>query len=151
MTFLLLLLLANQAWGEQYSFSNIQLVDVYDGDTIKVNISDIPSIFGNKLSIRIKGIDTPEKRTKNVCEKREAKKATSYVRNKLESSRNITLNNCIRGKYFRLVCDIDYDGKSIAKELLDLKLAYPYRGKTKRKVDWCIYASQMRRDIHGNK
>ena len=42
-------------------FQNIKFINCYDGDTCKFDIPNIPAIFGNALSVRIYGIDTPGK------------------------------------------------------------------------------------------
>ena len=39
-----------------------QVVDVYDGDTFKIDLPSMHPIFGDDLSIRVFGIDTPEMR-----------------------------------------------------------------------------------------
>jgi len=41
-----------------------------------------------------------------------------------------------RGKYFRIVADVSIDGKSLAKSLINAKLAVIYDGGKKTK-DWC--------------
>lgn len=119
------------------SFYNIDVIDVYDGDTIKVHIKDISPIFGNRLSVRIKGIDTPEIRTKDKCEKKAAIKARELVKLFTDSSPRILLLNCIRGKYFRLVCDVKSRNQDIAKILIQKKLAYHYNGGAKKEINWC--------------
>ena len=90
-----------------------------------------------RLSIRINGIDTPELRTKNQCEKQAALKAKKIVKDLLAESKKVSLQNCIRGKYFRLVCDVIADRKSVSKVLIKAKLAYKYDGGTKRQINWC--------------
>ena len=42
------------------NFNNVKYVRNYDGDTVKVNIPEIPRLFGEEISVRIRGIDTPE-------------------------------------------------------------------------------------------
>ncbi|MFT6578378.1 MAG: endonuclease YncB(thermonuclease family), partial [Zhongshania sp.] len=37
---------------------------IYDGDTFRVNIAGWPSVVGDSMPVRIKGIDTPELRGK---------------------------------------------------------------------------------------
>ena len=39
-----------------------QVVDVYDGDTFKIDLPSMHPLFGDDLSIRLFGIDTPEMR-----------------------------------------------------------------------------------------
>ena len=39
-----------------------QVVDVYDGDTFKIDLPSMHPLFGDDLSIRLFGLDTPEMR-----------------------------------------------------------------------------------------
>ncbi len=105
----------------------------YDGDTITVNIAGYPPIIGKKISIRVNGIDTPELRTKSPKEKQLARTAKRLVNSLLKNAKNIELKNIKRGKYFRIVADVYYDGKNIADILIKNKLAVPYDGGTKTK------------------
>ncbi len=42
-----------------------------------------------------------------------------------------------RGKYFRVVAEVIYDGKSLSQELIRRKLAVPYWRERKPITDWC--------------
>lgn len=131
---MILFILSQLAWA----FDSVQYVKNYDGDTVTFNIPNIHPLFGEKISVRVYGIDTPEIRTKNVCEKKKALLAKKLVERLLKDAKDIKLNNLKRGKYFRIVADIVADGKNVKDELIKNKLAVPYYGKTKRKVDWCL-------------
>lgn len=109
----------------------------YDGDTVTVNLPSVHPLLGKEIGIRLKGIDTPEIRGKNQCEKDKAKEAKKFVKDALTSASRIFLRDAHRGKYFRLVGDLVVDGKSLSKRLLDANLAVPYDGGTKPNVDWC--------------
>lgn len=93
----------------------------------------------------MKGIDTPELKTKDVCEKEAAIRAKQFTKDFLTSG-PIVLRNCQKDKYFRLLCDIfvrDIDNpvkkyeKSLSQALLAENLAVPYNGGTKQAVNWC--------------
>ena len=43
-----------------FSLTSDQIVDVYDGDTFKIDLPSQHPLFGDDLSIRVLGIDTPE-------------------------------------------------------------------------------------------
>ena len=43
-----------------FSLTPDQIVEVYDGDTFKVDLPGMHALFGDDLSIRVLGIDTPE-------------------------------------------------------------------------------------------
>lgn len=46
-----------------------EVVSIYNGDTITVTIKEYPSIIGERISIRVNGIDTPEIKEKCANEK----------------------------------------------------------------------------------
>ena len=133
-------LLAKPTWSCRHSntiFRCVEYISNYDGDTITFNISNIHSLFGKNIRVRVQGIDTPELKGKTSCEKAKARKTQKFVQNALKKAKNIELHNVKRGKYFRIVADVIVDGKSIARELLEQKLAIAYGGEKKRKVNWC--------------
>lgn len=110
-----------------------RVVSVYDGDTITVDIDSFPPLIGEKIGIRIAGIDTPEIRDKRPKIKKLAIQARDYVRAVLARSESIELRNLRRGKYFRIVADVYVDGQNLAAALLDQGLAHPYDGGKKKK------------------
>lgn len=114
----------------------VKYVDNYDGDTVKVNIEGVHPIIGHNISIRIRGIDTPEIRGGCLKERTLAKEAKELVKNILTNADDIVLKDIRRGKYFRIVADIYADGVNISEILLDKGLAVIYYGGTKVK-DWC--------------
>jgi endonuclease YncB( thermonuclease family) len=121
------------------SYNNIldvEFVRNYDGDTITVNIPSLHPLIGSKISIRLRGIDTPELRSKCAQEKQLAKECKKIVYDLLCEARRIDLYNVQRGKYFRIVADVVADGQNISKILLDKGIAVVYNGGTKVK-DWC--------------
>ena len=111
------------------------VISVYDGDTFRVNIDNLPPILGQNIAIRVNGIDTPEIRGKCQKEKILAIQARDFVKDKLLNAKQITLANIKRGKYFRLVADVLIDGQSLTDLLLVNKLGYRYNGG--RKLIWC--------------
>ena len=116
----------------------VEYVKAYDADTITVNIKDCKfDLACKKVAIRVYGVDTPELRTKNACEKKLGLKARDFVRQKLFKAKKVELSNMIRGKYFRYVANVIVDGKDLSKELIAKRYAVPYFGKTKQIVNWC--------------
>lgn len=115
---------------------NFKIVDVYDGDTFYIDLDCTDDVFCKRLPIRVNGIDTPELKTKNKCEHEAGLKAKEITNTFLKTT-DIKLKNCTRGKYFRLVCDVEANGVTLSKELLNAKLAYEYDGGTKAKINWC--------------
>lgn len=113
-----------------------KITSVYDGDTFRAHIKDMPKIVGYRMSIRINGIDTPEKKGKCQKEKTLAKKAKNLTKSLLKNAQSIILRDIKRGKYFRIVADVYVDDVSIAQELIKHRLAVPYDGGHKAK-NWC--------------
>lgn len=113
-----------------------EVISIYDGDTFRVDIDNYPEIIGKNMPIRVKGIDTPEIRTRCNTEKNLARNAKKLTVSLLRKAKIIELKNIERGKYFRLVADVFVDGKLLSKELIKSNLAVPYDGKT-TKIDWC--------------
>lgn len=115
----------------------VRFVGNYDGDTFTVNIPGIPPLFGHKISVRIRGIDTPEITGKAPCEKERAQDAKRFVYNKLSTATSIQLHNVARDKYFRILADVILDGVTLSSLLIKSKLAIPYDGGAKESIDWC--------------
>ncbi|MCB0389977.1 MAG: thermonuclease family protein [Bdellovibrionales bacterium] len=129
--------LANECSHEENNFKCVNFIENYDGDTITVNIPRVHHFFGKKVPIRVFGIDTPEKKSKDPCEKSKAQEAAKLTYELLSLAQNIELRNAERGKYFRIVADVYFDGNSLAEELMDRGLAVPYFGEEKPIVNWC--------------
>lgn len=122
---------------ENVSFHNqLEVIRVIDGDTFVVTVHSIPELFGKYLGVRVRGVNTPELRSKNECEKKKAKSAKKFVEGFLVGGA-LSIHNCDRGKYFRIVCSVTKNGVDLSEELIKNKLAVPYDGGTKPKVDWC--------------
>ncbi len=108
-----------------------EITSIYDGDTFRCNIEGYPPIIGERIGIRVKGIDTPEMRDKRPRVKAMARQAKQFAVAMLRNGRHIELRNIKRGKYFRIVADVYIDGKSLGKALLNARLAKPYDGGKK--------------------
>ncbi|MFA7092691.1 MAG: thermonuclease family protein [Arcobacteraceae bacterium] len=113
-----------------------KVVSIYDGDTFKVNIEGYPAIVGEKMSVRVNGIDTPEIRGKCAQEKELAHKAKQIVVELMKKAKVVELRNMQRDKYFRIVSDVYIDGKNLSFLLIEKNLAVVYDGGTKTK-NWC--------------
>lgn len=120
-----------------YGDATARYVSVYDGDTIFVDIYNWPAIIGNRIGIRINGIDTPEKTAKDPKIKRLALESRMFVVNALKDSKEIELRNIKRGKYFRIAADVYIDGNNLSDLLINEKLAKKYDGTGKR-PKWSI-------------
>ncbi len=125
--------------GEKRSYGDLTGVVYlgnYDGDTIRVDIPGVHPLIGENISVRVRGVDTPEIRGKCPAEKRLAKEAKELVHRILVNAGKITLKETGRGKYFRIVAYVVADGMEVSEVLLEANLAVPYQGEKKVR-DWC--------------
>lgn len=112
-------------------FNQVTLQSVYDGDTFYVDISSCNmAVFCQHIPVRVREIDCPEMKGGTVGTKARAKQAKAFTKNFLKGGK-ILLRNCGRDKYFRLLCDVKVNSKSLGEELLKVGHAIPYDGGTK--------------------
>jgi len=80
-----------------------EVSSIYDGDTFIVSIKGWPPVAGDRISVRVWGIDTPEMRGKCEEEKLLAREAKKHTVAMLRAAKTIELVNLRRDKYFRLL------------------------------------------------
>ena len=113
------------------ALQNVSVASVYDGDTFKINLNCSLAVYCEKVPVRVLGVDCPEIKGKTEKEKRLARQAKAFTKDFLEKG-PVSLSNCSRDKYFRLLCDVtNAQGKNLAQELRKHKLGYEYWGGTK--------------------
>ena len=124
-----------------YNFRVTKIDRVLDGDTIDVTI-DLGFELYKKERVRIAGVDTPEKRTRNLEEKALGLDATDWLKDKLEGAISGDDDLVIRtelvggvGKYGRLLgwCYIGDSAVSRNEMMIEEGYAWPYDGGTKQK------------------
>ena len=124
-----------------YNFRGIEITKVLDGDTIDVLI-DLGFDLYKKERVRIAGVDTPEKRTRDLEEKALGIDATNWLKEKLEGAIAGDDDLIIRteldggvGKYGRLLGWL-YVGEStisLNEQMIVAGYAWEYDGGTKKK------------------
>lgn len=117
------------AHPETFVLQPSDVVSVYDGDTFKIDLQGVHPIFGDDVSVRVNGIDTPEITGQTDEVEALARKARDFVKAKLEGAAKIELRNPQRGKYFRILADVYLDGASLAETLKKEGLAKAYDGQ----------------------
>ena len=117
-----------------FTLSPDQIVEVYDGDTFKIDLPSQHPLFGDDISIRVFGIDTPELKGSSDEVKALAYKAKNRTRELLSDAKTIELKNPQRGKYFRVVAEVWIDGESFAEKLKGEGLAKDYDGTGTRPI-----------------
>lgn len=133
---LITVLLSSGAWADDLP---VEVVRVYDGDTVTVNVPVWPDIVGREIGVRIRGIDAPEIRGKCKQEKRAAVRARDAAAGFLAGSQQVSIVDPQRGKYFRIVADIRADGMLLSQWMLSNGHAREYAGKGRS--SWCITAA----------
>ena len=112
-----------------------------DGDTIDVTI-DLGFDLYKKERVRVAGVDTPEKRTRDLEEKELGIDATNWLKEKLDGAIAGDDDLVIRtelvggvGKYGRLLgwLNIGDADSSLNEQMIDEGYAWPYDGGTKQK------------------
>ena len=132
------LLLAPLAQATEKNYGSVTVSKVgtiYDGDTFYVNIDRWPSIVGEHIAVRVKGVDTPEMQGKCDSETQLARKAKQFTVEFLRRATSIQLRNVSRDKYFRVLADVYVGEKNLARELISKGLGYEYHGESKK--NWC--------------
>ncbi len=124
-----------------YNFRVIKINRVVDGDTIDVTI-DLGFDLYKKERVRVAGVDTPEKRTRDLKEKELGIDATNWLKEKLEGALAGEDQLTIRtelvggvGKYGRLLGWL-YVGDSelsLNEMMITEGYAWAYDGGTKQK------------------
>ena len=124
-----------------YNFRVIEINRDLDGDTIDVTI-DLGFDLYKKERVRVAGVDTPEKRTRDLEEKELGKDATNWLKEKLEGAVAGDDDLVIRtelvggvGKYGRLLgwLYIGDGDVSLNEQMIEEGYAWAYDGGTKQK------------------
>ena len=125
-----------------YNFRVTEIVKVLDGDTIDVLI-DLGFDLFKKARVRIAGVDTPEKRTRDLEENALGIDATNWLKKKLDDTiagdgDELTIRTELvggTGKYGRLLgwLYINEDAVSLNEQMITEGYAWAYDGGTKQK------------------
>ena len=124
-----------------YNFRVTEINRVLDGDTIDVTI-DLGFDLYKKERVRVAGIDTPEKRTRDLEEKALGIDATNWLKGTLEDTikgdNELTIRTELKGgmgKYGRLLgwLYVGEDDISLNEQMIKEGYAWEYDGGTKKK------------------
>lgn len=133
--FLFLLLLVPSIAFSAYDY---KMTRVVDGDTIEFIMPGLPVELGDKLKLRVLGVDTPEKGGRAACpaEARAGAAATAFAKKVLSEALVVQFEIKKWDKFGgRVLGDVIYDGKRLSEELIKAGLARPYFGDKKK--SWC--------------
>lgn len=133
---LITLLVVYQADAQDYGTAQVHtLIAVIDGDTFRADIVGWSPIVAENIRVRVRGVDSPEIRGKCKQEKMLARKARSFIARLLWTAQSIELRAVERGKYFRLIADVVFDGRDLATALIESGHGRP--APEGKRHNWC--------------
>jgi endonuclease YncB( thermonuclease family) len=117
---------------------NATLTRVIDGDTVAFQALWLPDPLKKELSIRVFGVDTPEKghRAKCPSENERGQAATAFTKKMIEQSTTRQVVLMSWDKYGgRVLGDVLLNGQSLRSMLIQQGYAREYYGEAK--TSWC--------------
>lgn len=117
---------------------NFKVLKVKDGDTVVMEAAFLPDPLKKELSIRVLGVDTPEKAPRAKCQSEadRGQAATDFTKKAVAGAKDIKVELVDWDKFGgRVLGDVILDGKKLSQLLIDNKLARPYHGEAKS--SWC--------------
>ena len=123
------------------SFANpydYKVTRVIDGDTVAFEANFLPAPLKPELSIRVLGVDTPEKGHRAECpqEAEAALKASAFTKSAIKNAKKVQILIEKHDKYGgRVLGDVIIDGKKLSELLITNGHARPYFGE--KKESWC--------------
>jgi endonuclease YncB( thermonuclease family) len=112
---------------------------IKDGDTVEFEAKWLPASLKPVLSLRVLGVDTPEKapRAKCASEAERGERATAFTKQAIQNARRVEIELVSWDKFGgRVLGDVIIDGKHrLSQLLIDNQLARPYHGEAK--TSWC--------------
>lgn len=127
------------AFANPYSY---KITRVIDGDTVEFQADFLPDPLPKKLSIRVLGVDTPEKGHRASCpqEAEAANRASQFTKDSLNAAikagQPILVEIQKHDKYGgRVLGDVIINGQRLSQLLIANGHARPYHGE--KKASWC--------------
>lgn len=117
---------------------DVLLTRVIDGDTVAFQANWLPDPLKKELSIRVFGVDTPEKGHRAKCPQEDTRgqAATQFTKDAINKSQKRQVVLMDWDKYGgRVLGDVLLDGKSLRTMLINNGFAREYYGEAK--TSWC--------------
>lgn len=132
---LIALSFSSAALANPYDF---KILKVSDGDTVVFAAPFMPAPLKPQLSLRILGVDTPEKGARAGCpsEAKAAEAASAFTKNLVANAKSIQVELKEHDKFGgRVLGDLIVDGQKLSVLLIENGHARPYFGDKKK--SWC--------------
>ena len=120
---------------EVYDFPITRIID---GDTVAFEAEFLPDPLKKELSIRVYGVDTPEKSWRGECDSKKelGEKASKFTKKLIDEAVDVQVAIYKWDKFGgRVLGDIIIDGKSLRYALIEQGYAREYYGD--KKESWC--------------
>jgi len=117
---------------------DVVITRVIDGDTVAFQAPFLPDPLKKELSLRVFGVDTPEKGHRASCpsEAQRGAAATEFTKQAIANSKQRQVALMGWDKYGgRVLGDVILDGRSLRAELIQRGFAREYYGEAK--TSWC--------------
>ena len=115
-----------------------KIIKVNDGDTVVFEAPFMPAPLKPQLSLRVLGVDTPEKGARAGCpaEAEAAVKATAFTKSAVANAKKIQIELKEHDKFGgRVLGDVILDGQKLSEMLIKNGHARAYFGDKKK--SWC--------------
>ncbi len=114
----------------------VDVTRVVDGDTVDVDIDLGFGMIYKKQRVRMKGIDTPESRTRDLVEKKFGLASKEFLKEQLKD-KDIELVSHYKGKFGRILGElfVGSSAYSINKTMIDNHHAVLYDGQSKEDIE----------------
>lgn len=116
----------------------LKILRVIDGDTVEFEAAFLPEPLPKKLSIRVWGVDTPEKGWRGQCDKEKTlgEAASKFTKDLVANAKATQIVIYDWDKFGgRVLGDVLIDGNSLTKLLIEKGYAREYYGDAKQ--SWC--------------
>lgn len=128
-------LLSVTTYANPYDY---KIIRVSDGDTVVFEATFLPAPLKPQLSLRVLGVDTPEKGHRAQCESenQRALLASEFTKKQIENAKKVQIEIKEHDKFGgRVLGDVIIDNKKLSEMLIEKGFARPYFGE--KKSDWC--------------
>jgi micrococcal nuclease len=126
---------ADNQWRSIAGPVTAQVIRIIDGDTLEVDAHPWPG-HAVRVSVRLRGIDTPEKRSRCADQRAAARLAHDELERLVAGFSTVELINVTGGKYYgRVLADMKAGTRDIASAMLASGLARPYQGGKRDKPE----------------
>jgi len=124
---------ADNQWRSIAGPVSAKIIRIIDGDTLEVDAHPWPG-HAVRVSVRLRGIDTPERRSRCADQRAAAQLARNELERLVSGVATVELINVAGGKYYgRVLADMKAGSRDIASAMLESGLARPYKGGKRHK------------------